>query len=436
MFFNLLYKALKADSDVSRVAAFVKRLLQLALNSPPEFICGVLLIISETMRVHPELVAMITNTVDTQEESVGDQKDGDDTAAVYDPLKQSPRLALAESSCLWELSTLVEHYHPTVVIFAQTLLKQEHIEGEADPLNDYTNSRFLEKFVFKNPKKIKALPQDRAHMAKFIRPQRDASLETRVTSKQFLAQDVADVAADERFFHQYFTARAISRDNVSDSRKLKRKRKHMDIEEYADSIMDEELDRLGGMEDQFEMEWTDSDEEAKTGSAFADKEDSSDGEWVEFDPEAVAREKAGVAALIANEFKGMELPAAFADVADAEVDLDDISMSEDSSDDEEDVLPEGAYGSESDSDIGSLFAGDDTDDSSGSESSDIDSDVDDADLEKAKSAKRKVFASGAEFTKILERSAESSVDKYTAARASDNGKQGGKQRKFKKRRKN
>ena len=47
MFLGLVFKAMKADASVKRVAAISKRLLQSAHNAPPNFACAVLFLISE-----------------------------------------------------------------------------------------------------------------------------------------------------------------------------------------------------------------------------------------------------------------------------------------------------------------------------------------------------------------------------------------------------
>ena len=52
MYLNLLFKALKADTSIARVMAFVKRLLQmLGLHQPP-FICGALYLLGEVSSNH------------------------------------------------------------------------------------------------------------------------------------------------------------------------------------------------------------------------------------------------------------------------------------------------------------------------------------------------------------------------------------------------
>lgn len=53
-----------------------------------------------------------------------------------------------------ELSTLASHYHPSVVVFAQHLLDSEPIVYIGDPMNDFSLQKFLDRFVFRNPKKV------------------------------------------------------------------------------------------------------------------------------------------------------------------------------------------------------------------------------------------------------------------------------------------
>ena len=53
MFLSLLFRAVKADVAGRRVAAFLKRLLQVALAAPPNLACGCLLLASELLKVRP-----------------------------------------------------------------------------------------------------------------------------------------------------------------------------------------------------------------------------------------------------------------------------------------------------------------------------------------------------------------------------------------------
>lgn len=49
---------------------------------------------------------------------------------------------------------LTQHYHPTVALYAQQLIDGRPLTGSAD-LSLNTLSHFLDRFVYKNPKKVK-----------------------------------------------------------------------------------------------------------------------------------------------------------------------------------------------------------------------------------------------------------------------------------------
>lgn len=63
MFLNLVYKSLKADVVLRRVKAFVKRLLQVTCGQMPPFICGTLYLLSELLKVKPELRVQLQDHV-------------------------------------------------------------------------------------------------------------------------------------------------------------------------------------------------------------------------------------------------------------------------------------------------------------------------------------------------------------------------------------
>ena len=46
----------------------------------------------------------------------------------YDPQHRNPLYCHAEQECVWELQKLASHYHPTVSLFANRLLKVCHIQ--------------------------------------------------------------------------------------------------------------------------------------------------------------------------------------------------------------------------------------------------------------------------------------------------------------------
>ncbi|KAG6612096.1 CCAAT-box-binding transcription factor [Phytophthora cinnamomi] len=59
LFLNLIFRAMKADVSPARAGAFTKRLLQLASVMPPAFTCAVLFLLSELLKVKPQLRTLL-----------------------------------------------------------------------------------------------------------------------------------------------------------------------------------------------------------------------------------------------------------------------------------------------------------------------------------------------------------------------------------------
>ena len=51
--------------------------------------------------------------------------------------------------CLFQLS---KHFHPSVALFASQLLAGTIVSYTGNPLQDFTATRFLDRFVYRNPK--------------------------------------------------------------------------------------------------------------------------------------------------------------------------------------------------------------------------------------------------------------------------------------------
>jgi len=49
-YFGLLFKALRADRNVARVTAFIRRLLQMSFCNEANFTCACLLVVNELLR--------------------------------------------------------------------------------------------------------------------------------------------------------------------------------------------------------------------------------------------------------------------------------------------------------------------------------------------------------------------------------------------------
>lgn len=101
---------------------------------------------------------------------------------VFDPMARNPLYAGGDHTAYVELLDLINHFHPTVSLFATNILKGsickssefrwkdyscvfagELIKYSGDPLKDFALIRFLDRFVFKNPKKIEDAKKSGAH---------------------------------------------------------------------------------------------------------------------------------------------------------------------------------------------------------------------------------------------------------------------------------
>ncbi|KAL7748284.1 RNA-binding ribosome biosynthesis protein mak21 [Sorochytrium milnesiophthora] len=257
LYLNLLFKALHADQRTKRVQAFIKRIVQMLLaERNVGFVVGCLWMLSEVIRQRSGVWNMVRmpedhdnsieqfsdapdNHGDQRAPSDDDGEDKDDVSRLpqskksrdaqhYDPFHRSPEYARAEAACLWELLPLVHHYHPTVQVYVQSLLQSQAIPipDGVDPLETFTTARFLEKFVYKNPKHEEK-PKHQSKMAGalakgkggIISVANDAKADAMVTemligsrvpvnSSAFLSKRAEEVPIEERFFYQYFKTRA------------------------------------------------------------------------------------------------------------------------------------------------------------------------------------------------------------------------------------
>lgn len=216
MYLNLLYRAMKRDNSESRIKAFVKRILQICSLAQPHFICAALFVISEVSKhkfairdlfkhkkyssndTKPNSISLtesmneddvktfkdvvekgeeqkeetisknveikLTKTEDKLSEKSKNVISSTCMMSGYDPIKREPLYAKAELSHGWEILSFIKHFHPTVALYASILYDGKYIstpEGKAgvnyDPLQNHTLSRFLDKFVLKNPKTVKTI---------------------------------------------------------------------------------------------------------------------------------------------------------------------------------------------------------------------------------------------------------------------------------------
>ncbi|KAI1275260.1 CBF/Mak21 family-domain-containing protein [Xylaria sp. FL0933] len=225
LYLNLLYRSLKADVDVRRVKAFVKRMLQILNLHQPSFVCGIIYLAIELSLAFPDIKTLLNvpeeNDVDettlpaVSDSAVNDALDEIEkprAGNAYDGRKRDPEYSNAHLSCLWELLPFLKHYHPSVDVYARNLLNGEKANQKPE-LANHTLIAFLDKFVYKNAKAT-----DHAKGASIMQPiaasgQSQVLLSSKSSTKDidsvnsalFWNKKSGDVAVEDAFFHEYFT---------------------------------------------------------------------------------------------------------------------------------------------------------------------------------------------------------------------------------------
>ncbi|KAI0819759.1 CBF/Mak21 family-domain-containing protein [Trametes gibbosa] len=273
LYLNLLFKALKADHDAQRVAAFVRRFVQVLASGVGaggaiEFVAGGLYLLGELFGTTPSIKSLLYSLKPRPAPAA------DDTAP-YDPRKRDPQYAHALATPMYELIPLLHHYHPTISLHARQLFSSSPITGSPDlALN--TLSHFLDRFVFKNPKKSKPKGSsamqpggvDAAHGVTLAKGEATAGLGVPANDERFWGRRPEDVPVDQRFFHAYFTRKADK--ERQKAAKVGKRKGHGDES-------DEDVSRMSGDEEDAEepvsaseSEEEEVDEEAASGDESED----------------------------------------------------------------------------------------------------------------------------------------------------------------------
>merc|ERR550534_1357159 len=162
----------------------------------------------------------------------------------YDPTARNPLYCGAGRSALWELERLANHFHPSAALFASNLLAGQSISYSGDPLGDFTLSRFLNRFVFRNPKQNpeKNKPLTVLGKRNIYRPSGIKAVAP--DSVDFRNRDIENVPKDEVFLYKYF------------NEKLERKGEKAEVDKMSGGRQadfdDEDIDFAGGLEEENE----------------------------------------------------------------------------------------------------------------------------------------------------------------------------------------
>lgn len=326
-YLNLLYRSLNSDIDVRRVKAFVKRMLQICYLHQASFVCGILFLVAQLEDKFPDLKTLLNEPEeDADEEEVyrdapedgqnGDLPTGHDTtqkrASAYDGRKRDPQYSNADKSCLWEIVPYFTHFHPSVSVFAANLLVRQKALPKPE-LANHTLMHFLDKFVYKNPKAADSkrggsimqpvlAAGSSAHVV--VPGKSSAKQQPTVNSAAFWNMKQQDVAAEDVFFHTYFSQ--IGKAGQEEKGKKSKKAaadgedEEADEDEIWDALVNSRPEVGGDDEDDVDLDMG-SDEDDDLGSLLEDMSDDDDededmesgGEDVEFGEDDMPGEEDG-----------------------------------------------------------------------------------------------------------------------------------------------
>lgn len=136
---------------------------------------------------------------------------------------------------------MTKHFHPTVQLFVENILHGQKIKYFGDPLRDFSLPHFLERFSFKNPKKVETKQEKSAFNHNY------QSKGSRGQSVHLLtAQNCTE---DEKFLFDYFEKkRAMKEYKKSKSANVKDE-DGSDVESIDDDEFDDYLNSLGAAKD-------------------------------------------------------------------------------------------------------------------------------------------------------------------------------------------
>jgi ribosome biogenesis protein MAK21 len=237
LFMNLLYRSMKRDPSVTRLMAFVKRMMIVATQSSSSIAAAIVYLLSEVCLSRPELLSMLLefHESDAGAESTESSEQNNDSTlhnlGNYNGEKREPSFATnGKSPNIWEGVLMRHHFHPSVQAFTEAWIGPSHkVVYAGDPIIDFSISSFLNRFSYKNPKT--------KHLDNISRKM--AAPEEPVNTEAFIGAPESAVAPDKAFFHKFFGARA----RLINEGKIKDRSRHKDEDEEGIDE-EEEMDRF------------------------------------------------------------------------------------------------------------------------------------------------------------------------------------------------
>ncbi|RZC38241.1 CCAAT/enhancer-binding protein zeta, partial [Asbolus verrucosus] len=336
MLLSLVYKAILKDAELSRVKIFIKRLLQLSLFAQPSFSCGILYLISQLMGKKTNIQSLVLKQStlngideDDDEERYHDVKNDEVNVDEENKTQSEDEDVKPDINVLNQSLSQPGWYHCANTIKKEKTQSQYNplsrnplyagniIKYSGDPLKDFTLIRFLDRFVFKNPKKLEEGVQRGVHPTfgkrKVYQPKGLRSLP--VNSSNYLNENLKKIPVDELFMYSYLQKR----------RKEKRLKKETDEDDSdLESVQDEEfedmLDKMAGTIKKSE----DLDFLNDIGETFKEKNKKKNKSKPKIDDENISDEE-----LIAEDDELSDEKLDEDELSDENLDEDDFTMNED-----------------------------------------------------------------------------------------------------------
>ena len=239
---KLILISLMFDNNHNRICSFFKRLLEMCLISEPPYIICILIIISQVMRNKNKLWKMM-------------EREQKGVKLFYDSTKRDPQFAQGEYSFLNELFLLEKHYHPSVQRMAKFIIEnynKDIISYNGNPLVDFSLFNFLEKFMLKNPKikkekkEIKVIEKDDDEFKRFVKGE-----ENNNNNENNNINDIKD-ENDFEFIDKFNKIYPEITSDKNYLKKIKKKEKKMKTEQDVDNMIGEE--EYGQKNDELELE--------------------------------------------------------------------------------------------------------------------------------------------------------------------------------------
>ncbi|XP_058066364.1 CCAAT/enhancer-binding protein zeta [Anopheles bellator] len=278
VFFYILHRALQNDPIPDRALAFIKRLLQVSYYFPPARVCGTLIVISKVLRKRRQLLQpdlpLAPSLDDEEPDNQGpilapDGEEEEDKKPTkkppgpvlrYDAFHRVSEFAGAKFTLRYELVRYLEYFHPTVQKFAECILTNTPLSYYGDPLRDFSLGHFLDRFAFKNPKKLKTTTDANGEEVARPRPLGVAQRKSDYVPKGSRALAVEELTKercteDEQYIFQFLerkrerSRRAVERKKAltkdDDDGAEDEEEEESDVDSLDDDDFDAYLDRLG-----------------------------------------------------------------------------------------------------------------------------------------------------------------------------------------------